>query len=535
MTRLAKFFNSPLCISFGFPLIVGLIALHRGQDSNFDLLNYHYYNPGAWLNGRIGRDLAPAGLQSYFNPLLDVPYYVLSRSWPAPLLGFLFGAFQGLCGVLVYVIARRVFPESPRSHVWLAIAGVLTADFYTEIGNTMGDNNTAPFVLAGVLCLVTALKRKAAGRRTLPLLVLGGISAGAAAGLKLTNAPYAAALGVAVLATWPGPWFTRVRAAAVVAMGAAVGFFLVGGYWLWRMWAQFGNPLFPQFGRLFPNPLISSGGVSDTSWLPKHAWEYFVWPVLMSVQPMRVGQLHLHSSVWAVFYVLAIAALFAWTVAKTRGAEVRAPSLSQLPSQHAKALIVWFTVVGFVLWMVLFSIARYLVPIDLLVPLASWILVSGLRARGRLKQSALAVLTISAVFTLTGPRHIWDHRHWGKQPFTVATPTLADPAHTLIFMGSATPQAWLVPFFPSAVTFAEVGGSFPAGPGYSARAQQLLNAAQHVYVLRDPTPNPWWKAGEDAKLRSLKALGVVFDEASCRTYSATIGSEAVPYQLCPAD
>jgi hypothetical protein len=534
MTRLSKFLSSPLCIYLGFPLIIGLISLHRGQDSNFDLLNYHYYNPSAWLYGRIGRDLAAAGLQSYFNPLLDVPYYVLSQAWPAPLLGFLLGAFQGLSGVLVYLIARRVFPESTRSHVWLAIAGVLTADFYTEIGNTMGDNNTAPFVLAGVLSTVLAYTRKTPGQARLPWLLLGGVCVGAAVGLKLTNAPYAVALGAAVLMTWPRSWLARVGAAAVVAIGSAAGFLALGAYWLWRMWSQFGNPLFPQFGRMFPNPIASAGGISDASWLPRHWWEYLVWPVLTSLQPLRVGQLHLHSSIWPVFYVLLIAAVIARIATKRRAAVPgRAPAVGA-ENDGSAWLIVWFTAIGFSLWMLVFSIARYLTPIDLLAPMASWILFGAFHLKGRWKQAAVIVLAMSSVFTLTGPRHIWDHRHWGKHAFAVTTPILADPEHTLIFMGSSTPQAWMIPFFPAPVTFVEVGGAFPQGPAFIGHVKHMLEAATHVYVLRDPHPNPWYKAGEDAKLAGLSAVGVRLDTDKCQSYPAAIGREDVPYQLCPA-
>ena len=42
-----------LCLIL-FPLCYGLIALALGQDANWDLRNYHWYNPYAFLNGKIG-------------------------------------------------------------------------------------------------------------------------------------------------------------------------------------------------------------------------------------------------------------------------------------------------------------------------------------------------------------------------------------------------------------------------------------------------------------------------------------------------
>jgi hypothetical protein len=41
------------------PLLFGLLSLALGQDDNWDLRNYHLYNPFALVNGKIGLDLAP--------------------------------------------------------------------------------------------------------------------------------------------------------------------------------------------------------------------------------------------------------------------------------------------------------------------------------------------------------------------------------------------------------------------------------------------------------------------------------------------
>jgi hypothetical protein len=75
-------------------LLGGLLSLLLGQDANWDLRNYHLYNGYAALHGRLGVDLAPAQLQSYFNPLLDVLHYALMSGLPAPLAGFALGALH---------------------------------------------------------------------------------------------------------------------------------------------------------------------------------------------------------------------------------------------------------------------------------------------------------------------------------------------------------------------------------------------------------------------------------------------------------
>ena len=81
------FDHDPLLVDLG-PLQAGeqadspvdfpaLVSLLRGQDTNWDLRNYHLHNAWALIEGRVGVDLAPAQMQSYFAPLLDVPYFLL--------------------------------------------------------------------------------------------------------------------------------------------------------------------------------------------------------------------------------------------------------------------------------------------------------------------------------------------------------------------------------------------------------------------------------------------------------------------------
>ena len=66
---------------FGLAVVLPLVAmLLLGVDANWDLRNYHLYNVHAWFTGRGAMDIAPAQLQSWHNPLLDVPLYLIVTS-----------------------------------------------------------------------------------------------------------------------------------------------------------------------------------------------------------------------------------------------------------------------------------------------------------------------------------------------------------------------------------------------------------------------------------------------------------------------
>ena len=57
-----------------------------GKDTSWDFRNYHWYGPYSILNDRMGIDVAVAHLASWYNPYLDVPYYLLANyttSWLA--------------------------------------------------------------------------------------------------------------------------------------------------------------------------------------------------------------------------------------------------------------------------------------------------------------------------------------------------------------------------------------------------------------------------------------------------------------------
>jgi hypothetical protein len=60
----------------GFAALAMFMAWRLGQEVSWDLRNYHFYNAYFLLDNRFTRDIEPAGVQTYFNPILDIPFYV---------------------------------------------------------------------------------------------------------------------------------------------------------------------------------------------------------------------------------------------------------------------------------------------------------------------------------------------------------------------------------------------------------------------------------------------------------------------------
>ena len=138
---------------WGILFWAGFVVL-LGKDTSWDFRNYHWYAPYAFLNNRLGIDVAVAHQASYYNPYLDIPFYWLAthtRSWIA--LAVL-GAVQGANIVPLYLMARRRLRVNVQAADIklmagaLALLGLVGALTLTEFGTTYYDNVMSVFVFS---------------------------------------------------------------------------------------------------------------------------------------------------------------------------------------------------------------------------------------------------------------------------------------------------------------------------------------------------------------------------------------------------
>ncbi|WP_136619920.1 MULTISPECIES: GtrA family protein [Mesorhizobium] len=453
------------------PLLGGLAALLLGQDSNWDLLNYHFYNPYALLGGRIGMDLAAAQFQSYFNPLLDLPYYAMVTHAPAMVAGFVMGAIHGLNFVLLLCIVRLVLGSSDSSGkpndataILLSLVGCTGPAFLSELGNTMGDNTTAVFVLCALALIIWQLRHVVeAGWPGVISVAAAGLVMGAGVGLKLTNAVYAVALCLALLAL-PAPWLRRPALAFAFGLGVLAGVATTSGYWFVTLLQVFGNPLFPQFNAWFGAPLAAPITIVDTRWLPKSIWEALLFPFAMVTDDHRVGELPMRPFIWPVLWLLMV--LWIGAVAMRK---------SSLILSVAERLVVLFVSLAFVIWMAIFSIYRYAVPMEMLAPLVVWIVMHKLLSGDMAKRVAAVALALVATYAVVDTRS-WGREAWDTRAFRVVVPDLPGSG-TILLIADEAPNGWMVPFFPPEMAAVGLGTNFPEGPTYSARVRGIVGQA----------------------------------------------------------
>jgi hypothetical protein len=450
------------------PLVVagfGALSVALGQDANWDLANYHLYTAYAFLNGRIGADLAPAGFQSYFNPLLDLPYYALALNLPAPVAAFVMGCLHGLAPVLVHAIVRRVLPLAGARQSWLlALAGCLGATFLSEVGSSMGDNTTALLVLGALLM---AMRAAAAPNSGAIHAMVAGLLVGAASGLKLTNAPFALGLAAALAAS-AVPGRQRATLFALASVGALAGALLLGGGWWWRMASEFGNPLFPQFNSIFHAPLAAPIGAADPRWGPKGWVEAIAWPFVFTISPKRLGETPLLQLLWPVAYVLVIGFFIS---------RLRTPAQAESPPEtggadpRALSFLMTFVAASYLAWMLVFGIGRYAVAIEVLLPLVIWTFASPASTRPGVRRAAAVLIALSVVASAL-PLKTWGHSSFASQSFRVPRLPIEQPA-TATVLYVAQPVAWMTPFLPPEAVYVSLF-NFPGSPAYVERAAAIV-------------------------------------------------------------
>lgn len=548
-----------------FPVFAGLISVKLGQDANWDFYNYHWYNAFAFLNGKVGYDLAPGQFQTYFNPTLDLPYYLMASHWPTPVTAFCMGWIHGLNVSLLILIARQLLASigpaagasSARLPLLLALAGATGFAFLSQLGNTMGDNMTSLTVLGALLILLRKWPALLAGGAHGALAaVLAGLLVGAGTGLKLTNANYALAMCLALLSMPVSAWL-RVRTAFIFGIGVLAGIGTSAGHWYWKMWQTFGNPLFPQFNNIFKAPLAAPIGVADSAWVPQGLAENLLWPFIFTLEPRRVIELQMTQIIWPLAYLAFIAYAAVWLRRCILGPSAAVGAGGAAMPADARFVLVFFAI-SYLIWIRLFGIYRYLVPLELLAPLLFWLLVHGLCrpvTAGVLCAWCLGLAALAGI-----PRVGWGHHDHAQQSVRVEAPHIADPARTLVFtVHGDPPMSWIATGFPRQLAFAALGGGFPESPAYAKRVAAMIAARQGpLYVMLtarhlragDQHIAPGGvaasamqaKAGAEAGEANRKVLdaatevlgryGLMHVEDTCVVHVAHMGTGPVLFQLC---
>ncbi len=343
MTRKIK----PASVFLLFLLAGGVLSACMKFELLYDFFQYHYYNGFAFWNNRLGVDVAPASIPTFYNPLLDAEIYALMTLLKHHVSVYFF--IQGLWfGALMYVafkIAALFFDlKTTAGKVFSALAVLICATgtvTWFQMGTSTHEIELAVLELTAFYLLLRDKKR----------FFAAGLLLGAAAGFKLTASIYCVSTGLTLILFWK-TLDKPLKSITLFSLGGLVGFLIVDGFWMVKLWNLYGNPFFPFWNGIFKSPYFPEHNyVDDLHLYGKTAWDRVFAPFLMAMQYKFATHQITVDPRFAVAAVVGVIALVAYR-------------------KHLNPRILFagvYAVVGFAVWEAVSFNARFLIPVEIVV------------------------------------------------------------------------------------------------------------------------------------------------------------------------
>ncbi len=358
-------------------------------------------------------------------------------------------------------------------------------------------------------------------RPVVALIIGAGAVAGIGIGLKLVSAIYALPLCLSMLVL-PLPWLRRFKYALIFGLSVLTALFVTGGYWLYEVWRLFGNPLFPQFNNWFHGEMAAFEATRDLRFLPKTLFDKLFYPLVFTLDPQRAAELRYQQYSWLLAYAAVIGLLVERAIRFFR--KQTAPGHWQAEARYLLA----FFCISYLLWLNIFGIYRYLIVIELLLPLLLFVIITHVFSHRLAPRVALVLLTVLTVVNLRGVPD-WGHSDWAKNVYRIEAGDLqTDPAPAAIYL-AGQPLAWIVAALDIQTPFIQVVPNMTVSDAYWQRAKILTadrNGQRFVVYESDDA------VIEHRAREALAKLGLSVDGEHCRHITASLGTAGYEYRLC---
>ena len=510
--------SARLALLIVVPLLAGLFSVAEGKDANWDFLNYRWYNPYALLHGRLGLDMLVAGHATFYNPLLELPFYLLATHAPATVAGFAVAAVDGACFIPLFLIAERALPlvgERARLLVpaTVALAGLTGGGALGQIGVVSWDMALGLLTLGSMATLIgrSGHALHAPPRDALRSLLFAGLLAGAAAGLKLTAAVFPFGIAVALFLASAPSWRDRAMRTIIFSLAGGCSIAVFGGYWMTTLYTAYGNPTLPYFNDLFHSPYAAGGNNRDATFLPGDLKTALLFPFLFTLNSRRVAEYDFRDTHIAAAFVMIAVAVAVGIMRRRHG------GTANVDRRVAGFLALTFIVV-FASWEHLFAIYRYIIPLEMLG----------------------AVIVAVAIFALPAPRHVlawtiagamvlmgcfvqagFNRRAWAGDYVEVRIPSTL-PEDAMVLMTGMSPLGFIIPSLPSRVPVIRAGSYLATDDAFGPiMSQRIASHAGPFYVL-------YMAVEEGGAASALARYGLAIDTGSCAMVTSNV-ADPIPF------
>lgn len=351
-----NFFMCLVCVLLG-ALICALTRLNFG----WDFTNYHYYNAFAFLNNRMNYDIVPASVNTFFNPLIDLPFYFLVEYFnddPIIIYG-LQGVWFGLLIFAFFKITTLFFEPTNWKNalcVFLTlIIGITAHAVWFQAGSSTNEIQVGFLSLIALYFLFKMIKYSP--KQNGYVFLFAGLILGCALGLKSTVIYICLASGLSLLLCYK--YLNRpFLYVFVFALGGFVGYLITNGWWMWRMWTLYENPFFPFLNGFFHSPYFDDFNYTDTRFIPP-SFVKFIFPYIWMTGAFASAEVNFYD-LRGIFYYTVALVFCIWLLSKP-----------EKMRRFFKENKLWgfyfiFMICAYVLWLHIFSIQRYLIVVLLL-------------------------------------------------------------------------------------------------------------------------------------------------------------------------
>jgi hypothetical protein len=482
-------------------LLAVLVNYLLGKEMMWDTLDYHFYAGFSALHDRFGRDYFAAGVQTYFNPYVYVPFYALVRTGlPSLVVASVLAVAQSVIFWITYELALAVAPaDAPRWRLTAAACAALLAlanpILLNQLGSSYADITTSEIVLAAWLLLVHAVRTPGAWR-----VAAAGLLLGLASALKLTNALHALSACVLLLFL-PTPWRGKLRSGLAFAAAMTLGFALVALPWAIRLEHHFGNPFFPLFNSIFRSPQFPTTPMLDYRFVPDSLREALMRPFAIVAPVTFVDDEYAAPDLrYALLLLLAVALLVRWGWKRLRRVPGAPAAMADAQSLRALTALGCAFLVDWSLWLTISGNGRYFLAMacvagTLAVALAFRLLRARPKALGYLMAAVFAVQVLQLAFG-AGYRlpAAWDAGPW----FEVSVPpALREKPELFLSIGEES-NSFVAPFLDRRSAFVNLDGDYVLGPGGAngAHIEHLIQRySGHIRVAELESPFDSSKGG----------------------------------------
>ena len=359
-------------------IITIVFVIRRGQDENYDLLNYHYYSGYAFVHHRFVEDVAPITWHTYLNPLSNVVTFLAYSNIPFPFNSLLLLGLQAISIPAIVLLAREIgkglgHPQATSAEIVAILLTIAAPLWWSELGTSFYSSTTASLILLALLLLIKGAASSISPRVAFTCTAMGGLLIGLGSALKMTNGFFAVAGMVALVPVAMKerlPLFLKRGLAYVSGLGIGVALL---GWWNMKVFREFGNPIYPLYNAIFRSSYYDLVNWHD----PRFVFDliHFIrFPLSAALGTTETSELRFADA----RYLLCATVAFLAVVQRSFAGPWARERWNQAP-----AMLLSFVAGGICIWALVFPYQRYLIPIELLLGLATWVLLAYLSVNQR--------------------------------------------------------------------------------------------------------------------------------------------------------